>query len=130
MGPEHDRNQVHMIHPLQIQVRWWGIDPTRAEIQVEDNSTPNTDKSIAKDLLENDRIEALNTIARYQEATKPWRDKSIKAKEFDEGDLVRIRSPRIQARGKLEPGPFITTKKISPYAYRLISQTGMPLDHI
>jgi hypothetical protein len=44
-------------------------------------------------LLEDYRAEALNTIARYQEEIKTWRDKYIKAKEFDEGDLVLIRTP-------------------------------------
>jgi hypothetical protein len=69
------------------------------------------------DLLKDHRVKALNTIARYQQATKSWRDMSLKIKEFDEGDLVLIRTPRIQAKGKIEPkweGPYIVSKKISP----------------
>lgn len=55
------------------------------------------------DLLEDYRFEALGIITKYQEETKTWRDKAIKTKEFDEGDLVLIRTPRTQARGKLKP---------------------------
>jgi hypothetical protein len=58
--------------------------------RLENNLTPETDESMNKDLLEGYMAEALNIIARYQEATKTWRDKSIKAKEFDEGEIVLI----------------------------------------
>jgi hypothetical protein len=90
------------------------------------------DKPVTKDLLEDCWIEALDTIAKYQEATKAWRDKSIKTKKFDEGDLVIIRSPQTQARGELEPKwerPYIVTKKTLPYAFRMTSQIGIHLDH-
>jgi hypothetical protein len=70
---------------------------------VENSLTPETNESVNKDLLKDYRAKALNTIARYQEATKTWRNKSIKAKEFDEGELVLIRTPRVEARGMLEP---------------------------
>jgi hypothetical protein len=101
--------------------------------RVENNSAMEIDERATKDLLEDYMVEAHGTIARYHEATKAWRDKSIKTKEFDEGNLVLIWSPRTQARGKLEPkweGRNIVTKNTSPYAYRLTSQTGVQLDHI
>ena len=60
---------------------------------MENSSTPETDEPVDKDLLEGHRVEALNTIARYQEATKSWREKSVKAKELDEEDLVLIWTP-------------------------------------
>lgn len=63
-------------------------------LRVENNSASETDKPVTKDLLKDYRAEALGTIARYQEATKAWRDKSIKTKEFEEGNLVLIRSPQ------------------------------------
>jgi hypothetical protein len=94
--------------------------------RVESNSALEKDEPATKDLLEDYMAEALSTIARYQEATKAWRDKSVKTKEFDEGDLVLTWSPRTQARGKLEPkweGTYIISKKTSMYAYRLTSQT-------
>lgn len=58
--------------------------------RVENNLASETDEAATKDLLEDYRFEALGTIARYQEATKAWRDKSVKTREFDEGDLVLL----------------------------------------
>lgn len=100
--------------------------------RLENNSAMDVDEPVNKDLLEDYRVEVLGTIIKYQEETKTLRDKSVKTKEFDEGDLVLIRTPRTQAWGKLEPkweGPYIVSKKTSPYTYRLTSQTGMHLDH-
>jgi hypothetical protein len=47
---------------------------------------------------------------------KAWRDSNISPKEFDEGDLVLIRTSRTESRGKLEPkweGPFHQEEKIT-----------------
>jgi hypothetical protein len=85
----------------------------------------------AKDLLDGDRARYLNTLDKYQAAMQSWRDKAITPKEFEEGDLVLIRAPRIESRGKLESkweGPFIV-KKTSPNSYRLVDQTGADLKY-
>jgi hypothetical protein len=82
-------------------------------------TTPDIDESIAKDLLDGDRVIALETFNRYQAQTKAWRDNTVSPKEFDKGDLVLIRTSRTKSRGKLEPkweGPFIIKKKMSPIA--------------
>jgi hypothetical protein len=53
-------------------------------------------------------------------------------REFNEGDLVLIRTTRTESRGKLEPkweGPFIVKSKASPSAYRLTTPFGNDLDH-
>lgn len=90
------------------------------------------DEPATKYLLEDYRGEALVTLSKYQEVTKAWIDKSVKIKEFDEGDLVHIQTMGTQSRGKLESkweGLYIVTKKISSYAYRLTSQIGVHLGH-
>lgn len=69
---------------------------------VHNNLAPEIDKLATKDLLKDYMAEVVSIIARYQEATKAWREKSVKIKEFDEGGLVPIWSPRMQSRGKLE----------------------------
>jgi hypothetical protein len=100
--------------------------------RVENNSATGVDEPADKDLLEDYIVNVLGTIIKYQEEIKTWRDKSVKTKEFDEGDLVLIRTPLTQARGKLKPkweGPYIVSKKTSVCAYRLTSQTGVHLDH-
>jgi hypothetical protein len=95
------------------------------------NVTQDIDELTAKDFLDGDRVEALDALYKYQAATKSWRDKTITHKEFKEGDLVLIRTTRIESKGKLEPkweGPFIV-KKTSLNSYRVASQTGTNLEH-
>jgi hypothetical protein len=84
-------------------------------------ATPNVDESTTKDLLDGDRVFTLKTLNRYQVQTKAWRDSNITPKEFDEGDLVLIRTSRTESRDKLEPkreGPLIMKKKTSPNSYK------------
>lgn len=100
--------------------------------RLENNLDPEANEPVDKDFLEDHIVEALNAIIRYQEATKAWRDKSIKIKEFDEGNLVLIQTTRTQAKWKHElkwEGPYIVSKKTSMYAYRLTNQTGVQLEH-
>jgi hypothetical protein len=77
-------------------------------------ATPNIDESTTKDLLDGDHVFALKALNRYQAQTKAWRDSNISPKEFDEGDLVLIRTSRTESRGKLEPngkGPLSSRRK-------------------
>lgn len=93
---------------------------------------PYIDKTMAKDLLDKDRVQALDSLNKYQATTKTWRDKAIVPKDFEEGYLVLFRTTRTKGEGKLEPkweGPFIIKKKTSPNSYKLISQIGVELEH-
>ena len=95
-------------------------------------ATPDINNLTAKNLLNRDRVNAFAALSKYQAAMKAWRDKAVTPKEFQEGDLILIRTGRTESRGKLEPkweGPFIVKKKTSPNAYRLASQTGADLKH-
>jgi hypothetical protein len=95
-------------------------------------ATPDIDKSTAKDILDGDHVTALETLNKYQAQTKAWRDNTVSPKEFDEGDLVLIRTSRTESRGKLEPkweGLFIVKRKMSPNAYRLTTQSKEDLKH-
>jgi hypothetical protein len=72
------------------------------------------------------------SIKRFQAQTKAWCDNTVSPKEFDEGDLILIRTTRTESQGKLKPkweGPFIVKKKTSPNAYRLKSQSNEDLEH-
>ena len=95
-------------------------------------TTPDVDESTTKDLLDGDRVLALEALNRYQAQMKAWRNNTVSPKEFDEGDLVLIRTNRTESRDKLKPkweGSFIVKKKTSPNAYRLKSQSGKDLEH-
>jgi hypothetical protein len=54
-------------------------------------ATPDIDESTTKD-LDGDRVTALEALNRYQAQTKAWRDNTVTPKEFDEGDLILIRT--------------------------------------
>jgi hypothetical protein len=85
-----------------------------------------------KDLINGDRVLALEALDKYQAQTKAWRDNTVIPREFKEGDLVLTRTIRPESRGKLEPkweGPYIVKTKTSLNAYRLTSPSGEDLEH-
>jgi hypothetical protein len=91
--------------------------------QASSTITPDVDESTFKDLIDGDRVLALEALNKYQAQTKAWCDNIIIPKEFEEGDLVLTRTTRIESQGKLEPkweGPFSVKTKTSPNAYRLM----------
>jgi hypothetical protein len=93
---------------------------------------PDVDELTSKDLIDRDRVFALQALNKYQAQTKAWRDHAVLPREFNEGDTVLVRITRTESRGKLEPkweGPFIVKTKSSPSAYRLTTQSGEDLEH-
>jgi hypothetical protein len=93
---------------------------------------PDVDKPTSKDLIDEDRVFALQALDKYQVQTKVWRDKAAVPREINEGDLVLIRTTRTESQGKLETkweGPFIVKMKASPSAYRLATSSGEDLEH-
>jgi hypothetical protein len=74
-----------------------------------------TDKATTKDLLNVYRVEALNALNKYQVATKALRDTMVIPKEFEQGDLVLVRTARTEAKGKLKlkwEGPYIVSHPV------------------
>jgi hypothetical protein len=60
------------------------------------------------------------------------RDKKVRLKHVDVGDLVLLWSPRTEALGKLEPkwtGPFLVMEKTRPGSFRLADNEGRVLEH-
>jgi hypothetical protein len=96
------------------------------------SAVPDVDEPTSKDLIDGDRVFALQALNKYQAQTKAWRDHAVIPREFSEGDLVLVRTARTESRGKLEPkweGPFIVKTKASPSAYRLATPSGEELEH-
>jgi hypothetical protein len=48
-------------------------------------------------------MKAIENLQNYQNETKVWRDKKVKLKHIEVGDLILLRSPHIEASGNLEP---------------------------
>jgi hypothetical protein len=96
------------------------------------SAVPDVDEPTSKDLIDGDRVLALQTLDRYQAQTKAWRDNAVVPWEFNIGDLILVWTTRTESRGKLEPkweGPFIVKTKASPSAYRLVTPSGEDLEH-
>jgi ribonuclease HI len=96
------------------------------------SALPDVDEPTSKDLIDGDRVFALQALNKYQAQTKAWRDHTIIPREFNEGDLILVRTTRTESRGKLEPkweGPFIIKTKASSSAYRLTTPSGEDLEH-
>jgi hypothetical protein len=47
----------------------------------------------AKDLLESDKLQAVENLHKYQSEMKAWRDKKVKENTFHIGDLVLLQNP-------------------------------------
>jgi hypothetical protein len=96
------------------------------------SAVPDVDEPTSKDLIDRDRVLALQTLDRYQAQTKAWHDNTVFPKEFNKGDIVLVRTTRTESRGKLESkweGPLIVKTKASPSAYRLVTPSGEDLEH-
>ena len=86
----------------------------------------------SKDLIDGDRVLALQALDKYQVQIKAWPDNAVVPREFSEGDLVLVRTTRTESQGKLEPkweGPYIVKTKASSSAYRLATSSGEDLEH-
>ena len=100
--------------------------------QTNKSVVPNVNEPTSKDLIDGDRVLALQALNKYQVQTKAWRDNNVVLREFNEGDLVLVRTTRTESRGKLEPkweGSYIVKTKASPSAYRLTTSSGEDLEH-
>jgi hypothetical protein len=76
----------------------------------------------SKDILEPERMKAVENLQSYQNETRAWRDKKVKQKHIEAGDLVLLRSPCTKASEKLQPkwsGPFVVKEKIRLGSFRL-----------
>jgi hypothetical protein len=121
--------------PFRLMYRSEAITPQELKHkspQASPIATPDIDEPTSKDLIEGDRVLALEALNKYQAQTKAWRDNTIIPREFKEGDLVLTRTTRIESRRKLEPkweGPYIVKTKTSPNFYRLTSPFDEYLEH-
>jgi hypothetical protein len=62
------------------------------------NSREN--EEVDKDLVEIDRLDAIQNLLKYQEETRKWRDKKVSLKNIQVGDFVLKRKKNADAVGK------------------------------
>jgi hypothetical protein len=101
-----------------------------AKTNTEAIHSPSVDES--KDLLELERMKAVENPQSYQNETKAWRDKRLKLKHIEVGDLILLRSPRTEASGKLEPKwtrQLVVLEKTRLGSFCLANNEGRVLEH-
>jgi hypothetical protein len=54
------------------------------------STIPDVDKPTSKDLINGDRIFALQALNKYQAQMKAWHDHAVVPREFNEGDLALV----------------------------------------
>jgi hypothetical protein len=80
-------------------------------------ATYSPSEAESKDLLEPELMKAVENLQCNLNETRAWRDKKLKPKHIEAGNLVLLRSPCTEASGKLEPkwtGPFMVIEKTRP----------------
>jgi hypothetical protein len=85
-----------------------------------------------KDLLELEKLKAVENLQKYQDETRSWRDSKVKKRDFYVGNLVLLRSPHTESSSKLESiweGRHVIIEKIRLGAYRLVDPQGSKLEH-
>jgi hypothetical protein len=85
-----------------------------------------------KDLLESERLKAVENLQKYQDKTRSWRNLKVKKRDFDVSNLVLLWSPHTESSSKLKSKweePYVIIKKTRPEAYRLMDPQGPKLEH-
>jgi hypothetical protein len=135
MGAKHDRVPGTQVHTFRLMYGSKAMTPQELKHEsprTNESAIPDVDEPTSNDLIDEDRVLALQALNKYQVQTKAWRDNTVVPREFNKGDLVLARSTRIESRGKLEPkweGPYIIKTKASPNAYRLATSSSEDLEH-
>jgi hypothetical protein len=111
------------VTPEEIKLR-------SARTKMEATYSPSEAES--KDLLEPEWMKAVENLQSYQNETRAWRNKKVKLKNIEAGDLVLLQSPCTEASRKLEPkwtGPFVVTEKTRLGSFCLADNEGRVLEH-
>jgi hypothetical protein len=89
-------------------------------------------EEVDNDLVEIDRLDAVQNLLKYQEETRMWRDKKVSLKNIEVGDFVLKRKKNADAVGKFQfawEGPYLVSSSIREGAFRLKDETGVELPH-
>jgi hypothetical protein len=89
-------------------------------------------KAESKELLEPECMGTIKNLQSYQKETRAQRDKKVKQKHIEAGDLVLLRSLRMEASEKLESKwsePFVVIEKTRLGSFCLVDNEGRVLEH-
>jgi hypothetical protein len=83
-----------------------------------------------KDLLEIDRLDAVQNLLKYQEETRRWRNKKVSLKDIKVGDFVLKRKKNANTVGKFQfawEGPYMVSNSVRDGAFGLKDEAGVEL---
>jgi hypothetical protein len=89
-------------------------------------------KEVDKDLVEIDRLDAVQNLLKYQEETRKWRNKKVSLKNIQVSDFVLKRKKNADSVGKFQftwEGPYIVTSSVRDGAFCLKDEEGVELPH-
>jgi hypothetical protein len=101
------------------------ITPEKAKsgsIRTVASAEDEADYSMAKDVIEGTRLQAVENINKYQAKTIKWHDIKVQLKNIKPGHLVLQRVANPDTIGKLQlkwEGPFLVVSSSRPGSYRL-----------
>jgi hypothetical protein len=100
----------------------------RINIEVIDEDQQITNK----DLLEEERMKAIQNLEKYQKETESWYNKKVKPRQLSPGDFILKRKRNEDTVGKFQQkweGPFLIIKTNKPGAFYLADMSGKKIDH-
>ena len=86
----------------------------------------------SKDLLEEERMKAIQNLEKYQKETKNWYNKKIRPRQLSLGDFVLKRKRNEDTVGKFQQkweGPYLITRTNKMGAFHLANMNGEEIDH-
>ena len=87
---------------------------------------------MSKDLLEEQRMKAIQNVEKYQKETKNWYNKKVKPRQLSSGDFILKRKRNEDTVGKFQQkwkGPYLITRTNKLGAFHLANMNGEDIDH-
>jgi hypothetical protein len=88
-------------------------------------------EEVNKDLVEIDRLDAVQNLLKYQEETRRWRDKKVSLKNIKVRDFV-LKRKNADAVGKFQfawTGPYVVSSSVRDGPFHLKDEAGVELPH-
>jgi hypothetical protein len=85
-----------------------------------------------KDLLEEERMKAIQNLEKYQKETKSWYNKKVKPRQLTPGDFVlkrKINEDTVRKFQQKWEGPYLIIRTNKSGAFHLADMSRKQIDH-
>jgi hypothetical protein len=100
----------------------------RTNIKITDEDQQIT----SKDLLEEERMKAIQNLEKYQKETKSWYNKKVKPRQLTPGDFVlkrKINEDTVRKFQQKWEGPYLIIRTNKSGAFHLADMSRKQIDH-